>query len=88
MFGFERVARVRIPIPKPVSTVVRTVWKRLTVKLILAGIVLILGGYLAGASIWGGLLPLWGFGLVFLGTTFHLMIWRIRRPSRSGREFR
>lgn len=88
MFGSERIRDTKIPIPEPVSVILRAVWGRLTVKLILTGIVFVLAGYNAGSSIWAGILPLWGTGLIILGTVFHIVIWRIRRPSHDGGEYR
>lgn len=59
----------------------RAVREYLTVKLLLLGIGFVVMGFLAGNSIWAGLLPLWGVGLIIVGGSLYVVLWYIRRPS-------
>jgi len=81
MFDIKRDGERRLPLPAPVSTVLRAFWEHLTLKLVVVGIVLVAAGALSGNSIWAGLLPLWGGGLILLGTVLFVVVWRIRSPS-------
>lgn len=50
-----------------------------SVKLILTGILFILTGYVIQTGMWAALLPIWGGGLVLVGTGAITLIWLLRR---------
>lgn len=71
-----------VSVPDWLVTIAQTVWESFSIKLIFAGIGFVLAGYLVGSNVWAGLLPLWGFGMILLGTSLHTVIWYSRRPSK------
>jgi len=86
MFDAERGGTTRLPIPGPVATVLGAVREYLTLKLVVVGIVFVVAGALSGNSIWAGLLPLWGGGMILLGSVLFVAVWRIRSPSTDNRK--
>jgi hypothetical protein len=60
------------------------VWGSLSLKLVLAGVGFVVFGALIGSNVWAGLFPLWGFGLIILGSSLYTAIWYSRRPSSDN----
>lgn len=70
--------------PNWILRIAQAVWGSLSLKLVLAGVVFVVFGSLVGNNVWAGLFPLWGFGLIILGSSLYTAIWYSRRPSSNN----
>lgn len=70
-----------VSLPGWLVTVAQAIWESLSLKLVFVGVGFVLAGYFAGGSIWAGLFPLWGAGMIILGSFLYTAIWYSRRPS-------
>ncbi|WP_135365048.1 hypothetical protein [Halosimplex halophilum] len=61
------------------TAVVGAVRRSLSLKLAIAGLCFVLSGFHLQTGVYAALLPIWGVGLLLVGTVGYALIWRTRR---------
>lgn len=74
----ESDQRAESPVPSVVQRGVRSVRRSLPRQFAVAGVGLVLAGYLLGKGVWAALLPIWGAGLLVLAACSYAVVLRIR----------
>ncbi|QLH76059.1 hypothetical protein HZS55_01505 [Halosimplex rubrum] len=61
------------------TAVAGTIRRSLSLKLAIAGLCFVLSGFLLQTGVYAALLPIWGIGLLSVGTVSYALIRRTRR---------
>lgn len=67
-----------------IASVFEPIWDSIALKIATMGVVFIVLGFLSHPTIWSGLLPIWGVGLVLAGLGGYVAGWYIRRPKQRN----